>query len=212
MAIGQYYNLLTDSLQSFQRAVDLSPIDVRVQFKVGYCLYLLGRSNEAKLSYMLGLELAAETNSNRWLGLLPKLHIQLGIVLKGEGMLFCACEHYCEALVLCPTNDRAFWLLGTALLQLGEYRSAEKALEEAVFLKPGFADAHYDLGSALHELGEDERAVLEFQRTIDLNPNHLDALYELGCLFQDMGRYHRAAEMYERIMGPQQDDRLGCIT
>ncbi|XP_042509852.1 uncharacterized TPR repeat-containing protein At2g32450-like [Macadamia integrifolia] len=206
MAIGQtllYYNLLTDALQSFQRAVDLSPIDVRAQFEIGYCLYLLGRSKEAKLSYMLGLELAAETNSNRWWGLLPKLHIQLGIVLKREGMLLCACEHYREALVLCPTNDRAFRLLGTALLQLGEYRAAEKALEEAVLLKPEFADAHYYLGSVLHEMGEDERAILEFQRAIDLNPNHLDALYELGCLFQDMGRYHRAAEIYERVMGIQ---------
>ncbi|XP_042519156.1 uncharacterized TPR repeat-containing protein At1g05150-like [Macadamia integrifolia] len=51
MAIGrtlQHYNLLTEPLQSFQRAADLRPIDVWPQFEVGKCLSDLGRWDEAK--------------------------------------------------------------------------------------------------------------------------------------------------------------------
>ncbi|XP_042499010.1 uncharacterized TPR repeat-containing protein At2g32450-like [Macadamia integrifolia] len=206
MAIGRTlydYKLLTEALQSFQRGADLSPIDVRPHFRLGNCLCLLGRLNEAKVSYMLGLELAETTNSNKWLGLLPQVHVNLGIVLEGEGMLLSACEHYREAAILCPTHYRALKLLGSALFGVGEYRAAEKALEEAVFLNPEFSDAHCDLGSVLHAVGEDERAILEFQRAIDLNPSHLDALYNLGCLFRDVGRYQRAAEMYGRVLGIQ---------
>ncbi|XP_043713752.1 uncharacterized TPR repeat-containing protein At2g32450-like [Telopea speciosissima] len=205
MAVGRTlfdYKILTEALHSFQRAADLSPIDVRPQFRLGNCLCLLGRLNEAKVSYMLGLELA-ETNSNRWLGLLPQIHVNLGIVLEGEGMLLSACEHYREAAILCPTHYRALKLLGSALLGVGEYKAAEKALEEAVFLNPEFPDAHCDLGTVLHAVGEDEKAILEFQRAIDLNPSHLDALYNLGCLFQDLGRFQRAAEMYGRVLGIQ---------
>ncbi|XP_042509405.1 uncharacterized TPR repeat-containing protein At2g32450-like [Macadamia integrifolia] len=206
MAIGrtlQYYNLLIEALQSFQRAADLSPIDVRPHFMLGNCLYHLGRLNEAKVCYLLVLELGAETNSNKWVGLLPDLHVNLGIVLEGEGMLLSACEHYREAAILCPTHYGVLGLLGGVLLRTGEYGEAEKVLEKAVFLNPEYTDAYCDLGLVLRAMGEDERAILEFQRAIDLNPIHLDALYNLGCLFEDMGRYHRAAELYGRVVGIQ---------
>ncbi|XP_042511655.1 uncharacterized TPR repeat-containing protein At2g32450-like [Macadamia integrifolia] len=204
MAIGrtlQRYNLLTEALQSFQRAADLRPTDVWPQYEVGNCLSNLGRLDEAKVRHILCLELA-ETNSNKWLWLLPCLHVNLGYVLKEEGMLFSASEQYREAAILSPKDSKGLMLSGFALYEVGEYRAAEKALEEAVFRNPEDSEAHYILGLVFRAVGEDERTILEFQRAIDLNPNHLDALYNLGCLFQEMGRYHRAAELYGRVGFP----------
>lgn len=104
-------------------------------------------------------------------------------------MLMCACDHYREAAILNPRHYRALKLLGSALYGLGEYRAAQKCLEEALLLNPEYADAHCDLGSALHALNENENeASLEFQKAIDLNPNHLDALYNFGGLLKDSGR------------------------
>ncbi|XP_043687407.1 uncharacterized TPR repeat-containing protein At2g32450-like [Telopea speciosissima] len=200
------YKLHTEALQSFQRAADLSPIDdVWPHFRLGNCLYLLGRLNEAKVSYMLGLELASKiTNSNRWLELLPSLHFNLGIVLQGEGMLLSASEHYREAAILCPTHYQALKLLGSALLGLGEYRAAKKALEEAVLLNPKYADGHCDLWSVLHALGVAKRVIWKFNRAIDLNPTrHWDTMYKFARLFEYFGLEFRAAEMYLRIMGIQ---------
>nr|XP_010910390.1 uncharacterized TPR repeat-containing protein At1g05150 [Elaeis guineensis] len=207
MAIGRTlydWKLFPEALESFQRAVELRPSDVRPHFRIGNTLWSLGRPSEAKESYLIALE-SAEADSLRWSSLLPQIHVNLGIVMEGEGLLINASEHYREAAILCPTHYRALKLLGSALFGVGQYAPAEKALEEAVLLKPDYADAHCDLGSVLHAMGDDERAVLAFQKAIDLKPNHLDALYNLGGLFKDVGRYHRAAEMYGRVLAVRPD-------
>ncbi|KAI0495248.1 hypothetical protein KFK09_025398 [Dendrobium nobile] len=202
MAIGRSlyeHHLFREALNSFRRACELVPTDVRPHFRAGTALYALGRHGEAKEEFLLALE-AAEASGNQWAQLLPQIHVNLGISLEGEGMVLNACEHYREAAILCPTHFRALKLLGSALFGVGEYRAAEKALEEAVFLRPDYADAHCDLGSALHAMGEDERAIQEFQKAIDLKPGHVDALYNLGGLLMDAGRFARASEMYTRVL------------
>lgn len=202
MAIGRSlyeHHLFREALNSFRRACELVPTDVRPHFRAGTALYALGRHGEAKEEFLLALE-AAEASGNQWAQLLPQIHVNLGISLEGEGMVMNACEHYREAAILCPTHFRALKLLGSALFGVGEYRAAEKALEEAVFLRPDYADAHCDLGSALHAMGEDERAIQEFQKAIDLKPGHVDALYNLGGLLMDAGRFARASEMYTRVL------------
>ncbi|KAE8680392.1 ATP binding microtubule motor family protein, putative isoform 1 [Hibiscus syriacus] len=93
---------------------------------------------------------SAEAGGNQWGYLLPQIYVNLGIALEGEGMVLSACE------------------------------AAAKALEEAIFIKPDYADAHCDLASALHAVGEDERAIEVFQKAIDLKPGHVDALYNLA--------------------------------
>eukprot|EP00252_Welwitschia_mirabilis_P015610 TRINITY_DN3445_c0_g1_i2.p1 TRINITY_DN3445_c0_g1~~TRINITY_DN3445_c0_g1_i2.p1 ORF type:complete len:848 (+),score=227.33 TRINITY_DN3445_c0_g1_i2:499-3042(+) len=202
MALGRVlfdHQFFDESLVSFKRATELKPTDVRPHFRMGNALYALGRYAEAKDSYTLSLEVA-EGNASQWSYLLPQIHVNRGISLESEGMLLSACEHYREAAILAPTHYRALKLLGSALFGVGEYRAAEKALEEAIFLKADYADAHCDLGSALHAMGEDERAVQEFQKALDLKPDHLDALYNLGGLFRDVGRYQRASEMYSKVL------------
>ncbi|KAG9443970.1 hypothetical protein H6P81_015310 [Aristolochia fimbriata] len=193
------HRLFSESLESFRRAAEIRPDDVRTHFKMGNALCSLGRLSEAKDCYFSALE-SAEMDAEGWATLLPQIHVNLGIALEGEGLLLNASEHYREAAILCPTHYRALKLLGSALFGVGEYGPAETALEEAILLKPDYADAHCDLGSVLHAIGERERAILEFQRVIDLKPDHLDALYNLGGLFMDDGRFGRAAEMYTRVL------------
>ncbi|KAF6160543.1 hypothetical protein GIB67_019483 [Kingdonia uniflora] len=202
MAIGRllYDNhLFKEALVSFSRACELQPTNFRPHFRAGNCLYVLGRFREGKEEFLLALK-AAESGGNQWSYLLPQIHVNLGISLEAEGMILSACEHYREAAILCPTHFRALKLLGSALFGVGEYQAAEKALEEAIFLKSDYPDAHCDLGSALHAMGEDDRAVREFQKAIDLRAGHVDALYNLGGLYMDMGRYQRASEMYTRVL------------
>ncbi|GMH16688.1 hypothetical protein Nepgr_018529 [Nepenthes gracilis] len=202
MAIGRVLyeqQLFKDALVSFKRACELLPLDVRPHFRAGNCLYVLGRYDEAKKEFQLAVE-AAETGENQWVYLLPQIHVNLGIVLEAQGMVLSACEHYREAAILCPTHYRALKLLGSALFGVGENRAAVKALEEAISMKPDYADAHCDFASALHALGDDERAIVEFQKAIDLKPGHVEALYNLGGLYLDIGRYQRASEMYTRVL------------
>ncbi|KAI3820972.1 hypothetical protein L1987_08528 [Smallanthus sonchifolius] len=203
MAIGRVLydqQLFKESLVCFKRACELHPTDVRPHFRAGNCYYVVGRHSEAKDEFILALD-AAEAGGNQWAYLLPQIHVNLGISLEAEGMVVSACEHYREAAILCPTHFRALKLLGSALLGVGEYKAAVKALEEAIYLKNDYADAHCDLASALHAMGNDDNAVKEFQKAIDLKPGHVDGLYNLGGLYMDMGRYQRASEVYTRVLG-----------
>ncbi|XWS14506.1 hypothetical protein CRYUN_Cryun35bG0015500 [Craigia yunnanensis] len=172
------HQLFKEALVSIKRSCELQPMDVRPHFRAENCLYVLGKYKEAKEEFLLARE-SAEA---------------------GEGMVLSACEYYREAAILCPTHFRALKLLGSALFGVREYRVAVKALEEAIFMKPDYADAHCDLASALHAMGEDERAIEVFQKAIDLKPGHVDALYNLGGLYMDLGRFQRTSKMYTRVL------------
>ncbi|KAJ6837405.1 putative TPR repeat-containing protein-like [Iris pallida] len=202
MAMGRTLHdrrFYAEAAYCFRKAVRLRPMDLCPQFRLGNALMGLDRPADAKECYLMALKLA-ESDMVRWSELLPQVHVNLGIVMEGEGLLINASEHYHDAISICPTHYRALKLLGSSLFGIGEYGPAEKALEAAVLIKPDFADAHCDLGSVLHAVGEEERAMLAFQKAIDLKADHLDALYNLGGLFKDMGRYGRASEMYGRVL------------
>ncbi|XP_024519477.1 uncharacterized TPR repeat-containing protein At1g05150 [Selaginella moellendorffii] len=202
MAMGRSlfdHKFYEEALICFKRATELRPTDVRPHFRTGNTLYSLEKFLEAREAYELALD-AANTGNPQWTNLVPQIHVNLGVALEGEGMLLNACEHYREAAILHPPHYRALKLLGSGLYGVGEYRAAEKALGEAIFLKSDYADAHCDLGSVLHALGDDERAIVEFQKAIDIKPDHMDALYNLGGLLRDTGRFQRAAEVYSRVL------------
>ncbi|PKU76137.1 putative TPR repeat-containing protein [Dendrobium catenatum] len=202
LAIGRTLferHLFMLALESFRRALELRPMDVRPYFRIGNTLWSLGHIKEAKDSFLAALEIA-ESDSLQWSGLLPQIHVNLGIVMEAEGLVINASEHYREAAILFPSHYRALKLLGSALFGVGEYEPAEKALQEAVILKPDYPDAHCDLGCVFHAMKEEEKAILAFQRAIDLKPDHLDALYNLGSLLLSAGRHKRAAEMFGRVV------------
>eukprot|EP00250_Pteridium_aquilinum_P000217 c10241_g3_i1 orf=1-1827(-) len=194
------HSLYEEALASFKKAGVAKSSDARPHFHLGNTLYSLGRYHEARECYMSALS-AAEAAGNPWSHLLPQIHVNLGIALEGDGMLLSACEHYKKATTLSPRHYRALKLLGSALYGVGEYKAAERALTEAITIKPDFADAHCDLGSTVHAIGEDdERAIQELQLAVDLKPDHMEALYNLGGLFKDIGRYRKAAEMYSKVL------------
>ncbi|KAH7404632.1 hypothetical protein KP509_15G035600 [Ceratopteris richardii] len=202
MGIGRTlsdHSLHVEALSFFKKASDTKPGDARAYFRLGNTLYLLGRHSEARYCFVSALD-SAEMSQNQYDYLIPHIHVNLGVALEADGMLLSASEHYKEAAIRDSKHYRALKLLGGALFGVGEYRAAEKALTEAIFLNDDYADAHCDLGSTLHALGDDERAIHEFQKAIDLQPDHKDALYNLGSLFMDMGRFQRAAEMYSKVV------------
>ncbi|KAL3514116.1 hypothetical protein ACH5RR_026833 [Cinchona calisaya] len=202
MAIGRVlYNKHLHKLAyiSFRRAFELQPNNPLTRFRAGNCLYELGMYREAKEEFFEAL-IIAEADEKNWAYLVPQIHINLGILLEGEGMVFNACDHYREACIFCPTHFRALKRLGSGLIALGEYKAGVLALEEAVFLKKDYADAHCDLGSGFLALGDETNAINEFQMVLDLKADHLDALFNFGVFYMDRGRYERALDMYDRVL------------
>ncbi|KAL3514115.1 hypothetical protein ACH5RR_026832 [Cinchona calisaya] len=193
-------HLYIEAFISFQRACELQPTHIIPWFRLGCCLYQLGRHEEAKGEFFQALKAAMAGVRSSDYYLLPQIHVNLGIVFQQEGMFLTACDHYREASILCPTHFRAWKLLGGALLLVGEYKAAVMALEIALFLKSDLEDEHCYMVSALLAMGDQDKAIVYLEKAIDLNPHNVDALFNLGEVYMDKGSYHRACVGFTSVL------------
>jgi tetratricopeptide (TPR) repeat protein len=102
-----------------------------------------------------------------------------------------------------PRSESAWYALGQNLHWAGDFPGAERAMQTAVELAPGFAEAHNYLGAARLRQLKVEDAAASFRKAIALKPDFAMAHYNLGrCLVQQKDRAaaaeaFRAAEHYQ---------------
>ncbi len=89
-----------------------------------------------------------------------------------------------------------FTLQGAALIELGRYREALSALEQALERDPDLALAWHELGYACYRLGDPNRALLALDRAFGLEP-HSETLSLRGRILRDAGRYQAAEVAFE---------------
>ena len=117
------------------------------------------------------------------------------------------CRMYADAETLWRTTiDRnpACWLarvnLGNAHLDSGETGEAIRQLQEAIRIKPDYADAHIDLGVALLNQSQAGGAMSEFQEAIRLEPDYAEAHLNLGIALLNQGRTGEAIGQYQEAI------------
>ena len=91
---------------------------------------------------------------------------------------------------------------GNALGLAGKYGDAVAAFQEAVRLKPDYADAWYNLGVAfLQPPGQQyDEAIAAFRKTVELRPDHYEAWYLMGVAWESRGQYEEAVEPYRQAI------------
>jgi tetratricopeptide (TPR) repeat protein len=77
---------------------------------------------------------------------------------------------------------------------------ARCAYEQAIALKPGFADVHLNLGRLLHEAGELGKAEAHYRDAVRHAPEDATAHYNLGVLLEDRDRPDEALHAYEQAI------------
>src|SRR2546427_3701098 len=87
-------------------------------------------------------------------------------------------------------------LQGAALIELGRYREALAALEQALERDPDLALAWHELGLAAYRIGDPNRALLALDRAFGLEP-HTETLRLRGRILRDAGRYQAAEVAFE---------------
>jgi tetratricopeptide (TPR) repeat protein len=111
-----------------------------------------------------------------------------------------------ELRVRAEKDDHDFFAhleTGRRALADGDMATAEKHLERAKALFPGYGEAgspYLLLAKIYREKGDDERAASELQSFVDINENHYDAHIELADLYESMGRKEDAAGILERAI------------
>lgn len=104
-----------------------------------------------------------------------------------------------------PENERIFFYLGSAFLQLHQHRAALEAFDRAVFLKEGFREARLARARVQIRMGDFPAAEIDLRRVLEQDPESLTALFNLGFLLVRMGKYEEAVRRLERVLSLRPD-------
>ena len=128
----------------------------------------------------------------------PKLGIaqsNLGAALLQAGESSAAAGHLDQAITLLgrsPDAADAQYLRAKIYSVEGNYSKAAASLEQAVALRPDFAEAWSDLGAARKAASDDAGALLALERAVELNPKDGVAQYRLGAEYLRQDQPQRA--------------------
>ena len=72
--------------------------------------------------------------------------------------------------------------------------------EQALRLKPDYAEAHNNLGVALNQAGRVQEAIPHFEQALRLKTDYADAHYNLGNVLLQAGELEEAIGHYKQVL------------
>lgn len=114
-------------------------------------------------------------------------------------------------------NAEAYFKLGLACFNLGDYEGARDHFNTSLSLEPDRAAAvHHNLGVLAYQVGDMDTAMAEFQAALAADPDDADTHYQLGATYlilafpmgaiePDAGRFQQAEDEFNRALAVESD-------
>ncbi len=118
---------------------------------------------------------------------------QIGYWKDGEAL-------FRHVLGITDNNPIAHNNLGIALVPKGQLGEAIRQYQEALRLKPDYADAYNNLGNALGLQGQTDEAIRQFQEALRLKPDYADAHKNLGIALFTKGQLDEAIGQFQEAV------------
>lgn len=90
--------------------------------------------------------------------------------------------------------------LGNSLLAVRQFARALNSYEQALAIRPDFAEASYNRGVVLQEMGRIDEAIASYDRAITLRPDYADAFYNRGNILLALGNAEAALSSYDQAI------------
>jgi protein O-mannosyl-transferase len=107
---------------------------------------------------------------------------------------------YTSILTKNPSCWMAHYNLGIALNDRGQTDGAIAHYQQAIELRPRYAEAHYNLGRLLAQKGQLDDAVTHYEKALEINPADAEAQNNLGVTLFGTGRVDEAIAHYEEAL------------
>ena len=177
----------TGSIAQLTEAVRLRPRSAEAQNALGEAFNAFGDAQAARGPFEKAVALDPR---------FAQAHLNLGLVLLQAGELDQAGMHLDRAVELLghkPDAAYPHYLRAKVSSEQSDVRKAAAHLQEAVALRPDFAEAWSDLGEARKTLLDNAGALAAFERAVALAPDDAVAQTRLGSQYLDEGKAHLAA-------------------
>ena len=144
-------------------------------------------------------------------------HNNLGFLFLRRGELDKAISEFQTALDIRSRNTQTHYSLGAALIQsnLGNvlarkqlWDDAVDHLQEAVRLRPDYADAYFNLGSVLFQQGRIDQAIAQWQKALAIRPRDAEAHRSLASALRKQGNVKEAIAEYEQALNIVPEDSV----
>jgi Tfp pilus assembly protein PilF len=110
----------------------------------------------------------------------------IGVIAFQQGKNEIARDFMKRATQCTGATPEMFNNLGSVLLSLDEKEQAGEAFEQAIAMKPDYADALNNLGIVHRNARRIEKAIEYLRRAVELNPNHSHAKANLRAAYRDV--------------------------
>ena len=127
-------------------------------------------------------------------------HSNLGLLLKNQGRIEEAIDHYHRAIQIAPNAWDALNDLGVALAAKGQFDEAIEYYRKALQIDPNLFAVQNNLGHALAAEGRFDEAIEYYRKAIQINPNFSDALNNLGNALAAKGQSDEAIKNYYKAI------------
>ncbi len=107
---------------------------------------------------------------------------------------------YQKAIEIKPDKHEAYYNMGNAYGELGEYQKAINAYQKAIEIKLDMHEAYNNMGNAYNELKEYQKAINACQKAIEIKPDNHEAYYNMGNAYNKLKEYQKAINAYQKTI------------
>ena len=99
-----------------------------------------------------------------------------------------------------PNSVFIYNIIGAAHKALGELEQAKEAYQNALAIKPDYAEAHNNIGNVLKAQGKTSDAINAYHRAVTIAPNFAEAYFNLGNILKDQNKLVEALEVLRKAV------------
>jgi tetratricopeptide (TPR) repeat protein len=172
-----------DALRTANTITNAAPGDVRGYALKARAMAWLGQSAAAIPVGLQGMNI-----DNRF----GPLYEALARAYAGEARWREAIDSARTAVELSPNDARAYWALGTVLMQTGNYDMAIAEMRTAIQLNPTLLPPYFELAFLLLSLDRNQEAIDLYDRILGMQPRNARALLRQCEAYRKVGEFNRA--------------------